>query len=265
MSVPDAAGDAVDDLRLYEEIVRLARAALPSVLATVVDTSGSAPRRAGAKMLIRADGSLLGSIGGGAVEKQVVADALAVLRERRPRLEEFRLTEKHGHVCGGTMRIYLEPNAIAPRLIVVGAGHVGAALGVAAAFAGFRLTFIDERPDYACAQRLPAAEAIVCAPPEIALAELAIDATCAIVIATPTYAQDFAAVRAALASPARFIGVIGSRRKRAVLVATLTQEGYGSAEIERVQIPVGIAIGAQTPQEIAISIVAQLIERHQRG
>ena len=265
---PLLAAGRVGDSALFAEIVRLNTAGSPSVLATVIGSQGSSPRKTGAKMLIRVDGSTLGSIGGGSVELEVIAAAQTVLRENAPRTLSVTLNEQNGHVCGGAMQIYLEPNALDPRLVIVGAGHIGVALAALAAFTGFHVTVIDERNDYACAQRLPAADAIVCAPVGEALAELAsvrIGPATAIVIATPAYAQDFAAVRAALKTPAAHIGVIGSRRKRAALAATLAREGYGDEAMARIHLPVGLAIGAQTPREIALSIVAQLIAWNQNG
>lgn len=253
-----AAGRASDSA-LFAEIVRLNEVGSPSVLATVIDSQGSSPRKAGAKMLIRVDGSTLGSIGGGSVELEVIAAAQTVLRENAPRTLSVTLNERGGHICGGAMQIYLEPNALDPRLVIVGAGHIGSALAALAAFTGFHVTVIDERSDYACGQRLPAADAIVCAPPGEALAGVHIGPATAIVIATPGYVQDFVAVRAALKTRAAHIGVIGSRRKRAALAATLAREGYGDEAMARVHLPVGLSIGAQTPREIALSIVAQLI------
>lgn len=263
---PLLAAGRTGDGALFAEIVRLDEAGSPSVLATVIGSQGSSPRKAGAKMLIRADGSTVGSVGGGTVELEVIAAAQSVLREGAPRTQSFTLNEQNGHVCGGVMQIYLEPNTIAPRLVIVGAGHIGGALAALAAFTGFHVTVIDERSDYACAQRLPAADAIVCAPAGEALAELArvnVGPATAIVIATPGYVQDFAAVRAALKTRAAHIGVIGSRRKRAALAATLAREGYADEAMARVHLPIGLAIGAQTPREIAVSIVAQLIAWNQ--
>lgn len=252
-------GHAASDIDLLEEIVRLSRGGCVSALATVVESSGSSPRKVGAKMLVRGDGSIMGTVGGGAVEQEVIAASLAATRDGRPRMATFELTERYGHVCGGTMRVYLEPNRIEPRLLVVGAGHVGSALAVLARFAGFHVTVIDEREEYACRQRLPDANRIVAAAAADALPALDVSAATAIVIATAGFEQDFAAVRSALKTAAGYIGMIGSKRKRAVLEETLAGEGYHAQEIARVTSPVGLEIGAETPQEIAVSIMAQLI------
>ena len=253
------AGRPIDDCTLYAEILRLRQVGVASLLATVVDSQGSSPRKAGAKMLVRGDGSTLGTIGGGGVEHAVIAAAPDVLREGQARLSTFALSAANGHACGGTMRIYLEPSVPAPRLIIVGAGHIGSALTTIAGFCGFHVTVVDERADYANSVRLPDADAIFAAPADSVLPTLAADARTAIVIATTDYPQDFAAVRCALATAAGFIGLVGSRRKQALLSSTLADAGYTPADIARVHSPVGLAIGAQTPQEIALSIGAQLV------
>lgn len=251
-----------ETIPVFEEIVRLQRAGEPCALATVIGSRGSSPRKAGARMLVRGDGTSLGTVGGGGLEQQVVAAALTALAGNEPpRLMEVSLVEEFGHVCGGGVTVYLEPLVAPPRLVICGAGHVGEALTTLAAFAGYRVTVLDDRPGFAASERLPTAAECHCGDYVSLLGALPIDAATSIVIATPGFKSDFAAARAALATPARFIGLIGSRRKRETLHATLTEEGFTPAALERLTIPVGLPIGGETPREIAVSIVAQLIER----
>jgi xanthine dehydrogenase accessory factor len=249
----------MDDLNIYEEMVRLARAGVPSALATVVESAGSSPRKAGAKMLVKRDGAILGTVGGGRVELETIEAALAAIDEGRPRTVPFTLTEENGHVCGGSLLVYIEPSAPSPRLLVIGAGHVGKALTSAAKFAGFRVTVADERPEFANSNQLPDADEILVVPSAEAPLRVPVDPATFIVITTTGFEQDFVAVRSALATHARYIGCIGSARKRETLVKTLVAEGYSPEQIGRVTIPVGLPIGAETPAEIAVSIVAQLI------
>lgn len=211
-------------------------------------------------MVVRGNGSTIGSVGGGRVEREVISAALSAIKDGKPRIESFELTEQFGHVCGGAMRIYLEPNLAEYRLVIIGAGHIGAALTPLARFAGFHVTVIDEREEYACTERLPAANDIIVASVAESLGQLDIGDTTAIVIATTGFEQDFDAVRAALKTTAGYIGVVGSKRKKSALLDTLAQEKYGAEQIARVTIPVGLDIKSETPQEIAFSIVAQLIE-----
>lgn len=251
----------MNDIEIYQELIRLTEAGAPSALATVVETGGSSPRKAGAKMLVREDGTTLGTVGGGRVELETVAAALEAIREGRPRTVPFTLTEEHGHVCGGRVLVYVEPAVVRPRLVIAGAGHVGRALARAAAIAGFRVTVADDRPGYAAANTLPEAAETLTGEYDEIFGRIPVDGTTFVVIATTGFQKDFAAVRGALRTPAPFIGLIGSGRKREVLIATLTGEGYPPEEIGRILIPVGLAIGAETPEEIAVSIVAQLIEQ----
>lgn len=251
----------MSDLEIYRELIRLAEAGMPAVLATVVETSGSSPRKAGAKLLVREDGSSCGSVGGGGVEQETLAAARLVLRDGTPRTVPISLTEQHGHLCGGRVVVYLEPVALRPRLVVVGAGHVGQALTRTAHQAGFRVTVVDDRPEYVAGDRLPEAEETLLVDYGAPFAAMAVDHRTAIVIATTGVESDFAAVRSALGTSAAFIGLIGSARKREMLLKTLADEGYPTGQIDRITTPVGLAIGAETPEEIAISIVAQLIER----
>ena len=250
----------MDDTEIYEEIIRLTRAGQSSALATVVENAGSSPRKAGAKMLVRGDGSILGTVGGGKVELETAAAAREVIASGMPRTVFFNLTEEHGHVCGGKLLVYIEPNAIRPRLLIIGAGHVGRALAAVARPAGFHVTVADEREEYATREQVPDADEVMVADyagpgslPNVVSATF-------IVITTTGFEKDFAAVRAALNTTARYIGVIGSARKKEVLIKTLTGEGYKEEDVGRITIPVGLAIGAETPVEIAVSIVAQLIK-----
>lgn len=247
------------DLEIYQEIVRLQSCGEPAALATVVASSGSSPRKPGAKLLLRANGSILGSVGGGRVEAETLVAARAVLAEGESRSLTFVLTEEHGFVCGGSMAVFVEPLGTAPQLVIFGAGHVGKALCRLAAGCGYRVTVVDDRAECARAEELPGVTKVICAAPAEAFARLPITAQSAILIATPGHQSDFAAVRGALATPAGFIGLVGSARKRAVLLETLAVEGFAASSVARVVTPVGLDIGAETPEEIAVSIVAQLV------
>lgn len=247
------------DLELYEEVVRLTRLGQPFVLATVVAHAGSSPRKSGAKMLVRSDGSSLGTVGGGRIEKNAIETALSSLCDGEARTLDFTLTEEYGYACGGSMSVFIEPQGCRPQLIMFGAGHVGLAVTSLAHGCGFRVVVVDERPECTAAERFPGAEEIVCASVADSFARLKMDKESFVVIATPGHLHDFDAVRGCLATQAGFIGLLGSRRKREALLATLEQEGFDRTQRERVVTPVGLQIGAQTPEEIAVSIVGQLI------
>ncbi|HEX9079582.1 MAG TPA: XdhC/CoxI family protein, partial [Desulfuromonadaceae bacterium] len=247
------------DLALYEEIIRLTRAGEPFVLATVTGNNGSSPRKAGAKMLVRGDGTMLGSVGGGRVELETLRAALTALDEGEPCTLSFVLTEEHGFACGGAMTVYVEPHGSAPHLVMFGAGHVGRAVAGLAKRCGFRVTVVDERPECTGREELPFADEIVCSPVTEAFGRLRLNSGSYVVIATPGHVHDFDAVRGALATPAGFIGLLGSRRKRQALMRTLEEEGFTEEQRERIVTPVGLEIGAETPDEIAVSIMGQLV------
>jgi xanthine dehydrogenase accessory factor len=247
------------DLELYEEVLGLTRRGEPFVLATVIASSGSSPRKTGAKMLVRSDGSSLGTVGGGRIEQETIEAARAALSDGEPRTLEFILTEEHGYACGGSMSLFVEPQGRRPLLVMFGAGHVGRAVSALARGCGFRVVVVDERPDCAVPPLLPGADEIICAPIAEAFGRLKLDRGSFAVIATPGHLHDFDAVRGCLAAETGFIGLLGSRRKREALLQTLEKEGFDAARRARIITPVGLDIGAQTPEEIAVSIVAQLI------
>ncbi|OGU14051.1 MAG: dehydrogenase [Geobacteraceae bacterium GWC2_53_11] len=252
------------DLELYEEMVRLTRSGTPYVVATVVANSGSSPRKAGAKMLVRSDGSSVGTVGGGRVESETIVASLQALSTCEPRTLEFVLTEEYGFACGGRMSVFVEPQGSRSLLVMFGAGHVGRAVTRFAHDCGFRVVVVDERPECAVDQLLPGADEIHCCPVTDAFERLKLEPEHSVIIATTGHLHDFAAVRGSLATAAGFIGLLGSRRKKEALMLTLTEEDYAADQRERVISPVGLDIGAQTPEEIAVSIVAQLIQRRRQ-
>ena len=247
------------ELELYEEMVRLTRQGEAFVLATVTASSGSSPRKPGAKMLVRGDGTVLGSVGGGRVEKESVVAALTALVDKTPRIIEFVLTAENGFACGGSMSVYIEPQGHRPLLVMFGAGHVGRAVTALAHGCGFRVVVVDDRPECASNELFPGADQVICLPVEDSFTNLQLGPEDFVIIATPNHHADFAAVRGCLATRAGFIGLLGSRRKRETLLQTLEEDGFDIEQRERVVTPVGLDIGAQTPEELAVSIIGQLI------
>jgi len=251
-------GDGGD---LYQALARARRERVVAVLATVVEVAGSTPQAAGAKLLLLAGGQAVGTIGGGTIEHRVLEEARAMLAPGGPaqRLAVYQLSRDLGMCCGGEMKVFLERIEPAARLLLFGAGHVGAAICEAAARAGFEVTVVDERDEFTAAGRLPAARRVVCDEPAAAVAGLAPDAATACVVATHSHAVDQATVRALLATPAGFVGMIGSRRKREKFLLRLRAQGLGEGQLARLRTPVGLDIGAVTPEEIAVSVVAELV------
>ena len=249
-------------MKIYEEMLRLKEEGRSSAVATIVQCIGSSPQKEGAKMLIRDDGSIMGTLGGGCLEAEVIQASLMVLVDGSPRAIPFELTELHGGlVCGGKVLVYIEPVLPEPVIVILGAGHVGRALSKAATFSGFKVTLIDDRYEYASREHFPDAYEIIVTDFENPFLSVSVDKKTFVVIATRGHNHDLDALRAALKTDAKYIGILGSRRKKALLFKTLRDEGFAEESIARVRIPVGLTIGSVTPEEIAISIMAQIVQQ----
>jgi xanthine dehydrogenase accessory factor len=256
-------------MNIYEEIVKLQREGRRGAVATIVNARGSIPSFQTAKMLVRDDGSIAGTIGGGCVEAEVWQTAREVIAQEKPRTLTFDLNQDPkydtGLVCGGTLEIFVEPVLPVPLLYIFGAGHVALELFKAARNAGFDCVVADDRDAYANAERFPGALQVVAKDFELALIELAPTESCYIVIATRGHRDDMRVLRWAVQTQARYIGMVGSKRKAITVFRELTREGLDPAMFERVHSPVGLDIGAVTPEEIAVSIVAELIAMRRRA
>ncbi|HGY90164.1 MAG TPA: xanthine dehydrogenase [Planctomycetes bacterium] len=251
---------------LYEEIVRLRRERIPAALATVVSTRGSTPGKLAQKMLVRGDGTILGTIGGGCVEADVIRGALDAIETGLVQTLSFTLAgeeaERTGLACGGAIDVMIEP-LNDPHLFVIGLGHVGQRIAKLAATCGFKLTVFDDRPDFANA--VPEAAEVVCEDLSRLAEVLSPGPNSYVISVTRGHDHDYEVLSWALRTDARFIGVIGSRSKRVQFFRQLTADGFDEADLERVHLPVGIDIGAKTPDEIAVSVVSQLVAQHRLG
>jgi xanthine dehydrogenase accessory factor len=247
---------------LFEEIVRMRRAGQRGALATIVHTDGSIPSYESSRMLVREDGSSLGTIGGGCVEADVWAAAREVMRNEAPRKLVFHLnseaTYDNGLICGGTVEIFLEPILPQPILYLFGGGHVSTAVAKAAQAVGFGIGVIDDREAFANYQRFPMAQEIYTSY-EDAFQKLRPGSSSYLVIVTRGHKEDMRVLAWAVRTGARYVGMIGSRRKVLSVYKALEKEGYAMEEFERVFAPMGLDIGALSPEEIAVSIVAELI------
>jgi xanthine dehydrogenase accessory factor len=311
-------------MNVWRAAAELARAGTPGAIATVARVRGSTPVPSGTKMLVGAAGRLIGSVGGGCVEADVIGAALEAQARRRPALVTHHLNADLagdlGLSCGGTVDIFVEPLvadaayvrvldaaadaasgvvrtavawdagpvksfeplppdaprgepatltrdgrfvveriALAPRVFVFGAGHVGAAIARAAASAGFRVVVIDDRAEYADPARFEQAVDVLVGDADAALARYPLTAADAVVIATRGHRNDALILERVAMSLAGYVGLLGSRRKKVVVTKGLTAAGVPARALQRVRVPVGLAIGAVTPEEIAVSVVAELI------
>ena len=232
-------------------------------LVTIVETHGSTPQRVGAKMLVFPDGRIVGTIGGGCYENDAFGKARLAIEDRRPRLVHYELSDdfaqETGLICGGQMDVYIEPIEPSPELYIIGAGHVGFHLARLAHEVGFRVHIVDDREKFANAERFPTAEAIAVddIPTWIARANLPSHAYA--VIVTRGHTNDLEALRALAPQELRYLGLIGSRAKVARIFDALKTDRMADEHLAKVHAPIGLDIGAVTPQEIAVSILAELI------
>ena len=228
------------------------------VLATVIEARGFTPRKCGAHMLVAEGGETCGTIGGGAIERAVLDEARALFGRGGTSTLARHLTQDLGMCCGGEMTVFLEVVEPAPSLVVFGAGYIGRPLAAIAAAVGFDVTVVDERPEWANPERFPSARLRVEDPERVAR-ELEAPRDGSVVIVTHDHALDQRLVQILLPKPFRFHGMVGSVPKHRKFVLRLRARGFDDAVIARLRTPLGLAIGAATPEEIAVSVVAELV------
>ena len=246
------------DIALIHQAAREIDAGRPVAMATVIATSRSVPRHVGAQMLVRADGSISGTIGGGEMEARVVSEAQTAMADGRPRTVSYSLVDPgqgDPGVCGGDVEVYVEPYLQPASMLIVGGGHVGRAVAELATWSGFNAIVWDDR-----AELLADIDAR-CVTGDIAAAlhGLSFDERSIIVVVTRNAALDIEIMPTLLATPCAYIGVMGSRRRWATTRDALAALGHDDDQLSRVHNPIGMEIGAETPTEIAISIIAEVI------
>jgi xanthine dehydrogenase accessory factor len=252
----------MDDI--YQEIVRVKAEGGEAALVTIVSASGSTPREEGAKMLVRPDGSIFGTIGGGSLEVQVIKEAIGVIKEGKPKRHHFTLTAKGagelGMICGGDTEVFIEPILTQPALYIFGGGHIALALAGMGKLCGFDITVVDDRPEFAQAERFPEAEVILAEKFSESFSRIKIDRLSYIVIVTHGHKHDELVLEWAVGTPAGYIGMIGSKTKVKTVFSHLLSRGITQERLDSVHSPIGLEIGAQTPEEIAVSILAEIIK-----
>jgi xanthine dehydrogenase accessory factor len=235
-----------------------------AALATVVETKGSVPRHAGAKMVVFPDGSSVGTVGGGAVELRATEEALEAMRSCVPRLLRLRLEDDES-VCGGEVTVFVDPVSESPTVVMVGAGHVGRAVAEVATAAGFRAILLDDRKDVVKASVTGLNCAGLVGPIPDMLGAMRLGGSHHVVIATRGHRHDQDALREAVRKKLAYIGMIGSRAKVDHVLRQLEAQGASQELLARVNAPVGLNIGAETPGEIAVAIMAEVIMARRGG
>lgn len=248
---------------IFEEIVRLGRIGQKCALATIVQVRGSIPSFESAKLLVREDGSMVGTIGGGCVEAEVWNAAREVIATEKPRHMNFSLGQDaaydNGLICGGQLDVFVEPVIPQPAAYIFGAGHISKSLSKVADLAGFRTVVIDDREMFANRDRFPEADEIHADEYESIFPKLPVNETSYIVIVTRGHRDDMRVLKWAVETNARYIAMIGSKRKVINVIRELEKEGVPANAFERIFAPMGFDIGAITPEEIAVAVVAEMI------
>ena len=248
---------------VLEAALRAEESGSPAALVTVIATEGSTPQKAGAKMLVYPDGRIVGTIGGGCVEAEMTWRARQSIEARRPQLASYDLTPdqagEDGLVCGGRMQVFIEPIEGTPTLCLFGAGHVAQPLARMAKAAGFRVQVADDRIKFANRERFPDVDLLVVEEFASAASQMTLGPNTYAVVVTRGHKGDTEALRAVVGKGLRFVGLLGSRPKLVHLVSALEESGVPAEDLAEIQCPLGIEIGAVSPEEIAVSVLAQMI------
>ncbi len=246
----------------YEEIVNSLREGKPAAIATVISVQGSTPREVGTKMLVRGDGTTVGSVGGGGLEDMVCREAMKVLTEGKAKMLHFDLTGEvpEAGICGGITDVFIEPIVASPTMFIFGAGHVGFPLARMAKMCGFRVVVIDDRSEFANSERFPEADEIYAGDFPTLFPEFSIGESSYIAIVTRSHETDQMVLEWAVTTDAKYIGMIGSRKKVKTVFSRLQSLGVSQEVLSKVHTPIGVDIAAETPEEIAVSILGEIIK-----
>ncbi len=253
---------------IYQRILDAEKQGESAALCTVVRSEGSTPRHVGSKMLVLADGAFLGSVGGGDLEHRVIDEALMAMAEGSPRLLHYNMADpSRGDpgVCGGQVEVFVEPILPPPTVVVIGGGHVGRAVAHLAKWLGFRVAVSDDRPEFCNPEAIPDADVFYPGAMSQLPRQLKITRRSYLVLTTRGSAVDVEGLPALMEARPGYLGVIGSRRRWAITVKELLAKGTPKAALDAVHSPIGLELQAETPQEIAVSIMAEILMLRDRG
>lgn len=249
-------------ISIYQALLDLESQSKSATLCTVVKTSGSTPRHSTSKMLVYPDGSIIGTVGGGELENQVIHEAKISLQTDTPKLLEYRMNDPFKGdvgICGGQVTVFIEPINPAPLMVVIGGGHVGKAVAHLAKWLGFRIAVSDDRLEFCTPEANPDADFFIPTKMEQIPTELDINERTYLILTTRGVSVDIEGLPALISTKAGYIGVIGSKKRWAETVKHLKAEGISENAISKIRSPIGLELNAETPEEIAVSIMAEII------
>lgn len=247
---------------LYQTLAVLEETRQSAALCTVVNTSGSTPRHSTSKMIVFHDGSIMGTVGGGELENRVRKEALDAISDGKPRLLSYMMNDPargDAGTCGGQVEVFVEPILPPTTIIVIGGGHVGKAVAHLAKWLGYRVAVSDDRPEFCTAEENPDADEFYPYPISELPSHVDITYQTALVLTTRGSQVDAAGLPSLLGTPAGYIGVIGSKKRWQETCRQLADQGLTKDQLTRVHSPIGLGIGAETPEEIAVSILAEIL------
>jgi xanthine dehydrogenase accessory factor len=246
----------------FEKIVEIKKSGEPAAFAIVIKIEGSTPRKVGAKMVVLKDGKAVGTLGGGDLEKRVVEEAMDAIKQGQPRIASFTFDIEKGKLdmmCGGKLDIYIEPILPDEKLVIFGAGHITRSLAPLVKLAGFQVSVVEDSPDLLQKDKFPETEDLVLTDMEEFARDLPSDSRTYIVLLSRGFSRDKAILTQLIQKDFKYIGMIGSLRKIVTMKEDLKKQGVPEEAFSKLQAPVGLDIGGETPEEIAISIAAEII------
>lgn len=249
-------------MAIYSALAKLEQAGESGALCTIIHSRGSTPRHQGSKMLVYADGRFTGTVGGGEIENRVLREALAAMQDGQSRLLSYDMVNPQAGdpgVCGGTVEVYVEPVLPRPLVLIIGGGHVGKAVAHLAHWLNFRVAVSDDRVEFCTPEANPDADLFFPVPMAELPQQLTINPQTYILLTTRGATVDIAGLPGLLDSPAAYLGVIGSKRRWALTRKALLEAGFSEEKLNRVVSPIGLELNAETPEEIAVSIMAEII------
>lgn len=248
------------DFFVIENAMRETRKGKEVVLATIVKATGSTPRREGTMMAVLEDGKIYGTIGGGELEREIIKLSMNYIAKEKSGLVNLKLEENSLKMtCGGEVDVFLDICRIKPKLLIVGGGHVGHAIYKAASILDFHIVIFEDREEFLNEKRFPKAQELILGDFEESLKNYPVDNSTYIVIVTRGHEFDEEALEAVINSKAKYIGVMGSRNKVSKMILNLEEKGIDKNKLKKVYTPIGLAIGGETPEEIAISILSEIL------
>jgi xanthine dehydrogenase accessory factor len=253
---------------IYQSLAELEKNHGSAALCTVTKSEGSTPRHVGSKMLVYPDGHFIGTVGGGEVEQRILKEARMALEDGQARRLHYNMVDPargDPGTCGGQLEVFVEPVLPDPLVVIIGAGHVGKAIVHLAKWLGFRVAVSDDRAEWCNPEATPEADAYYPVPMRELPKQIKIDRRTFLILTTRGSAIDVEGLAPLLDSPAAYVGVIGSRRRWATTVKGLKEQGVSEEKLAKVHSPIGLELQAETPEEIAVSIMAEVLMVRDKG